>query len=61
MARAGWAPELIADRVGHSDGGALIYRRYRHVYRGEVRAAVSLVDEFIAAGRATASSRAAGS
>ena len=28
MCRAGMKPELIALRVGHSDGGALIYRRY---------------------------------
>jgi hypothetical protein len=25
--------ELIAERVGHNDGGALIYRRYRHCSR----------------------------
>jgi len=49
MARAGMAPELIAQRVGHSDGGALIYRRYRHLYGSEVQAAVSLIDELVAA------------
>jgi integrase len=48
-ARAGMKAELIAERVGHSDGGALIYRRYRHLYPSEVRAAVSLVDELVAA------------
>lgn len=48
-ARAGMAPELIAQRVGHVDGGALIYRRYRHLYPSEVRAAVALIDELVAA------------
>lgn len=49
MARAGMKAELIAERVGHSDGGALVYRRYRHLYPSEVSAAVSLVDAFVAA------------
>lgn len=48
MARAGMKPELIADRVGHKDGGALIYRRYRHLFPGELRAAVGLLDELLA-------------
>ena len=37
MARAGMKPELIADRVGHRDGGGLIYRRYRHLFPSEIR------------------------
>lgn len=49
MARAGMKPELIAERVGHSDGGGLIYRRYRHLFPSEVKAAVSLVDAFVRA------------
>ena len=48
MARAGMKPELIADRVGHKDGGALIYRRYRHLFPSEIRAAVGLLDELLA-------------
>lgn len=48
-AKAGMTPELIAQRVGHADGGALIYRRYRHLYPSEVRAAVALIDELVAA------------
>lgn len=48
MARAGIKPELIADRVGHSDGGALIYKTYRHLFPSEVRAAVGLLDELVA-------------
>lgn len=37
MARAGMKAEVIAERVGHNDGGALIYRRYRHLFPSEVR------------------------
>jgi integrase len=44
MARVGMKPEVIAERVGHSDGGGLIYRRYRHLFPNEVRAAVRLLD-----------------
>ncbi len=50
MARAGMKPELIAERVGHRDGGGLIYRRYRHLFPSEVRAAVGLLDALFAAG-----------
>lgn len=49
MARAGMKPEVIAERVGHSDGGALIYRRYRHLYSGEATAAVGAIDKLVAA------------
>lgn len=48
-ARAGMAPEVIALRVGHKDGGALIYRRYRHLYAGEIRVAVAALDDHLAA------------
>lgn len=48
MARAGMKAELIAERVGHSDGGALIYRRYRHLFPSEVREAVSMLDRMVA-------------
>lgn len=48
MAISGMKPELIAERVGHKDGGALIYRRYRHLFPSEVRAAVGLLDQLIA-------------
>jgi integrase len=48
MARAGMKAELIAERVGHNDGGALIYRRYRHLFPSEVREAVSMLDRMIA-------------
>lgn len=48
MARAGMKAELIAERVGHNDGGALVYRRYRHLFPSEVRDAVTMVDRLIA-------------
>jgi integrase len=48
MARAGMKAELIAERVGHKDGGALIYRRYRHLFASEVREAVSMLDRMVA-------------
>jgi integrase len=48
MARAGIRPELIAQRVGHTDGGALVYRRYRHLYSREIKDAVSALDTFLA-------------
>ncbi len=48
MARAGMKAELIAERVGHNDGGALIYRRYRHLFPTEVREAVSMLDSMVA-------------
>ena len=40
--------ELIAERVGHNDGGALIYRRHRHLFPTEVREAVSMLDRMVA-------------
>ena len=48
MARAGMKAELIAERVGHNDGGALIYSRYRHLFPSEVREAVSMLDRMVA-------------
>lgn len=62
MARAGMKAELIAERVGHNDGGALIYRRYRHLFPSEVREAVSMLDRMVAetAGNAEAGGSASG-
>lgn len=51
MATAGMKPELIAERVGHSDGGALIMRRYRHLYPREVTAAVTALDKLVTAAK----------
>lgn len=47
MARAGMPVETIARRVGHSDGGALILRTYRHLFPEEGRAAVALLDAYL--------------
>lgn len=47
MAQAGMKPELIAERVGHKDGGALIYRRYRHLFPTELRDAVAMLDTLL--------------
>lgn len=47
MARSGMPVETIALRVGHSDGGALILRRYRHLYENEARDAVKLLDAYV--------------
>ncbi len=44
---SGDEPELIAEQVGHRDGGGLVYRRYRHLFPSEVRAAVGLLDALV--------------
>jgi integrase len=38
MAAGGMTPEVIAERVGHSDGGRLILERYRHLFPDELPA-----------------------
>ena len=48
MARAGYRPEWIAERVGHSDGGALILRRYRHLYPAEMMIVAPRLDAMFA-------------
>jgi integrase len=37
MARAGMDPAVASERLGHSDGGALFLRTYRHLYEAEKR------------------------
>jgi len=37
MALAGMDPTAAAERLEHSDGGALFYKTYRHLYEGEKR------------------------
>jgi integrase len=49
MCRAGYRPEWVAERVGHADGGALILKRYRHLYPSESYAAAPSLDALIAA------------
>jgi hypothetical protein len=60
MARAGMKPELIAERVGHRDGGGLIYRRYRHLFPSELRAAVGLLDALISDANAAGTAEGSG-
>jgi integrase len=37
MARAGIDPAVASERLGHTDGGALFLRTYRHLYEAEKR------------------------
>jgi integrase len=37
MALGGMDPAVAAERAGHTDGGALFLRKYRHLYDGEKR------------------------
>jgi integrase len=37
MALAGLDPAVASERMGHTDGGALFLRTYRHLYEGEKR------------------------
>ena len=48
MCRAGYRPEWVAERVGHADGGALILKRYRHLYPSESYAAAPSLDALVA-------------
>lgn len=47
QAKAGIPAEVIAERVGHTDGGALIRRRYRHLYPGEAASHMAKLDSLI--------------
>jgi integrase len=47
QARAGISAEVIAERVGHTDGGALIRRRYRHLYPGEAASHMAKLDVLV--------------
>jgi len=47
MCRAGYRPEWVAERVGHADGGALILKRYRHLYPSESYAAAPSLDALL--------------
>jgi integrase len=47
MAAAGAHPSVIAQQVGHADGGALVLRRYRHLFPQEGRAAADRLDAYL--------------
>jgi integrase len=47
MAFAGIDPAVAALRLGHSDGGALFLRRYRHLYEPEARRQAARFEAFV--------------
>lgn len=47
MALAGMDPAIAADRLGHTDGGALFLRTYRHLYESERRSQVEKFGRYI--------------
>ena len=47
MALAGMDPAVAAERLEHSDGGALFLKTYRHLYPGEKRTQAQRLDDFI--------------
>ena len=47
MAAAGYDPAVAAERMGHTDGGALFLRTYRHLYEGEKRVHAQRLDDFV--------------
>jgi integrase len=59
MARAGITPPIAAERLGHTDGGALYLRTYRHLMAGEQEQAAKRLDAFVSAELREARKRAA--
>lgn len=49
MALAGWRAEHIAQQVGHTDGGALIHKTYRHLFEGEMDSLPAKLDALVEA------------
>ena len=47
MALAGMDPAVAAERMGHSDGGALFLRTYRHLYEAEKRTQARLLESLV--------------
>ena len=47
MIAAGCHVKVIADRMGHSDGGALVLRRYGHLYKGAGRQAAMTLESHV--------------
>jgi hypothetical protein len=47
MAHAGMDPAAAAERMGHSDGGALFLRTYRHLYDEEKRTQATRLEVFV--------------
>src|SRR5207253_2516225 len=49
MALAGMDAAVAAERAGHTDGGALFLRKYRHLYDGEKRTQVRRLEALVLA------------
>ncbi len=49
MALAGMDPAVAAERLEHSDGGALFHKTYRHLYEGEKREQAKKLDTLVRA------------
>jgi integrase len=47
MALAGMDPAVAAERLEHSDGGALFHKTYRHLYEGEKREQAMRLDALV--------------
>ncbi|HZO96772.1 MAG TPA: site-specific integrase [Gaiellaceae bacterium] len=50
MIAAGCHVKVIADRMGHSDGGTLVLRRYGHLYKGAGRQAAIELESHVFGG-----------
>lgn len=53
MREVGMPVELVAERLGHRDGGALLLRTYRHLRVGELHAALDALEGGLRAHRRT--------
>jgi hypothetical protein len=49
MALAGMDPAAAAERLEHSDGGALFHKTYRHLYEGEKRKQAQRLESLVRA------------
>ena len=49
MALAGMDPAAAAERLEHSDGGALFHKTYRHLYEGEKRKQAERLEALVVA------------
>ena len=49
MAVAGLDPAVASERMGHTDGGALFFSTYRHLYEGEKRVQARRLEDHLRA------------
>jgi integrase len=47
MALAGLDPAVASERLGHTDGGALFLKTYRHLYEGEKRVQAARLESLV--------------